>query len=63
MYYLQSVSGDIALFEMIADDIMAFVCNNAIVELNVADARKVWRAFRICQWQPIDHEALEFYRR
>lgn len=62
-FYLQSPAGDVASFERIADDLMSFVCNNAIVELNVADARKVWRAFRICQWQPIDYEALEFYRR
>jgi hypothetical protein len=63
MHYLQSVSGEIAQFEMISDDIMAFICNKDIVELNIVDARKVWRAFRICQWQPIDREALELYRR
>lgn len=60
-FHLQSPSGDFASFERITDDLMSFVCGNDIVELTVADARKVWQALRLCQWQPIDRDALLRY--
>ena len=60
-FYLQSPAGDVASFERIADDLMSFVSGNDIVELSIADARKVWQALLLCQFQPLDRDALLRY--
>lgn len=57
-YLLQSPSGAIATFQAIGGDSMAFSDGRDVVELPIADARKVWAALLICQWQRIDTEAL-----
>ena len=61
-FYLQSPAGDIATFQAITADLMSFVSGNDIVELSVPNARKVWRALLLCQWQPIDPDALLIYQ-
>lgn len=60
-FHLQSPAGNVASFEQITDDLMSFVSGNDIVELPIADARKVWQALRLCQWQPLDRDALLRY--
>lgn len=57
-YLLQSPSCAIATFQTIGDGAMAFSDGRDTVELPTADARKVWRALLLCQWQRIDREAL-----
>jgi hypothetical protein len=48
---LESPAGDLATFQQVADFIV-FTIGNDIVELSVEDARKVWKALTLCQWQP-----------
>ena len=62
-YYLQSPAGEIAIFDQIASDAMAFVCGRDTVELPTADARKVWKALLLCQWQRIDQTGLTLWQR
>jgi hypothetical protein len=57
-YHLQSPAGEIAAFQQIAAEQMAFICGRDTVELPTVDARKVWKALLLCQWQRIDTEAL-----
>lgn len=57
-YLLQSPAGEIASFQAIGADSMAFASGRDTVELTTANARKVWRALLLCQWQRIDTEAL-----
>lgn len=57
-YRLQSPAGEIATFQQITQDLMAFGDGRDNVELTVPNARKVWQALRLCQWQPIDGDAL-----
>ena len=61
-FYLQSPAGDVATFQMIGGDVMSFVSGNDVVELTIPNARKVWRALLLCQWQRIDDDALMIYR-
>jgi hypothetical protein len=60
-FHLQSPAGNVASFERIGDDLISFVSGNDIVELTLPDARKVWQALRLCQWQPLDRDALLRY--
>jgi hypothetical protein len=57
-FYLQAPSGTIATFEQLATDRMVFACGPDVVELTLEDARKVWKALLICQYQPTDREAV-----
>jgi hypothetical protein len=60
-FHLQSPAGSVASFEQITDSMMSFTSGDDIVELTVPDARKVWQALRLCQWQPLDRDALLRY--
>jgi len=60
-FHLQSPAGNVASFEQITDSMMSFTSGDDIVELTVPDARKVWQALRLCQWQPLDRDALLRY--
>ena len=60
-FHLQSPAGNVASFEQITDSMMSFTSGDDIVELTVLDARKVWQALRLCQWQPLDRDALLRY--
>lgn len=62
-YYLQSPAGEIAAFQAIGGDSMALVSGRDIVELATADARKVWKALLLCQWQRIDQTGLTLWQR
>jgi hypothetical protein len=57
-FHLQSPAGNVASFEQITDSMMSFTSGSDIVELTLPDARKVWQALRLCQWQPLDRDAL-----
>ncbi len=61
-FYLQSPAGDVAIFQTIGGNDMSFVIGNDVVELTIPNARKVWRALLLCQWQRIDDDALMIYR-
>lgn len=61
-FHLQSPAGDLATFQDIGGGSMSFVCGRDVVELPVADARKVWQALCLCQWQRIDADALLIYQ-
>ena len=60
-FYLQSPAGDIATFEK-HDTFMVFANCGSVVELPVADARKVWQALQLCQYQQVDREAVHLYQ-
>ncbi len=60
-FHLQSPAGNVASFEQITDSMMSFTSGDDIVELTVLDARKVWQALLLCQWQPLDRDALLRY--
>ena len=49
-FVLESPAGDLAVFRKVAD-FMTFEIGNDIVELSIPDARKVWKALLLCQWQ------------
>ena len=53
-YHLQSPSGAIATFVAFSDGTVSFSDERDTVELSTADARKVWKALLLCQWQRID---------
>lgn len=60
-FYLQSPAGDIATFEK-HDTFMVFACGSDVIELPVADARKVWHALTLCQYQQVDREGVQLYQ-
>lgn len=62
-HLLQSPAGEIATFQQISEGMISFACGRDVVELQTADARKVWQALLLCQWQRIDSEALLIWQR
>ena len=62
-YLLQSPAGEIAAFQQIAAEQMSFICGRDTVELPIVDARKVWKALMLCQWQRIDQTGLLLWQR
>ena len=54
-YYLQSPSGALAVFRAFANGTVTFSDGREkTVKLPTADARKVWKALLLCQWQWVD---------
>lgn len=53
-YHLQSPSGAIATFVAYSNGIVSFSDGRDTVKLPTADARKVWKALLLCQWQRVD---------
>ena len=62
-HYLQSPSGDLAAFEAVYEGWMALVMGGSVVEIPISDARKVWQALRLAQWQQADREAIALWNR
>jgi len=57
-HLLQSPAGEIASFQQITEGMISFACGRDVVELPTTDARKVWSALLLCQWQRIDQTGL-----
>ena len=61
-FYLQSPAGDLATFQTIGDGAMLFACGRDCVEMTIVNARKVWKALLICQWQRVDQDAVLLWK-
>jgi hypothetical protein len=61
-YTLQSPAGDIASFQQISEGMISFAFGDDVVEMPTIDARKVWKALLLCQFQRIDQTGLLLWK-